>query len=348
MSTDILSIPGSMLSWAHNLRNPVNAQGCTKVWRLEIIPQLGNPWQPTTSGTALRPTSLLAWNCNGFNYKGNALLALANRCNIGVVILGGHLRKSYNYEPKMDGYKTFNQVADKGFRGLCMLVRNDLGAYRKQTKSPHLMHLVITGVEKGKVWHIFGIYLQSGTQHGSTRRQQLLPLWDTINRILDNDPASRITVGGDFNIPLKGISQLALRKTAGRSKSSSAIDHWLVSSQVLPLSTKTKVHREMASTYHGLSDHAAIGFKLRKINHETQTSPQMKWDKKLLKGNSFELLVHDNWAEFEENEPLDEQADKWHNILEKTAAEMGIRRTLERPKSYITQPQKKAYPSGIG
>ncbi|KNZ62274.1 hypothetical protein VP01_12929g1, partial [Puccinia sorghi] len=130
----------------------------TRSWRLYLhqphrdksTPTLvnQNSSEPTMSGTAIRPTSLLAWNGNGFNYKGNALLALANRCNIGVVILGEHLRKSYNYEPKMEGYKTFNQVADKGFRGLCMLVRNDLGAYQKPTKSPHLMHLVITGLEK--------------------------------------------------------------------------------------------------------------------------------------------------------------------------------------------------------
>ncbi|PLW47605.1 hypothetical protein PCANC_18688 [Puccinia coronata f. sp. avenae] len=206
------------------------------------------------------------------------------------------------------------------------------------------MHLVITGLEQGKVWNIFGVYLQSGTQHGSTRRQQLLPLWETVNKLLDSDPECRIAIGGDFNISSKGISQLVVRKTAGRmslkecagssstrlpgSKKASAIDHWLVSSAILPLSTKTKVHREMASTYHGGSDHAAIGFKLRRTDKETQSPPRLRWDPKLLKGNSFELLVNDNWADFDEKAPLDDMADKWHSILESTAEKMGIRRAV--------------------
>ncbi|KAI7936223.1 hypothetical protein MJO29_015526 [Puccinia striiformis f. sp. tritici] len=126
---------------------------------------------------------------------------------------------------------------------------------------------------------------------------------------------------------LKACAGSSLTRLPG-SKKGSAIDHWLVSSAVLPISSKTKAHREMASTYQGFSDHAAIGFKLRRLNVETQPPPTLRWDKKLLKGNAFELLVHDNWETFDEEQPLDQMADKWHSILETTAAEMGIRRTV--------------------
>lgn len=346
----------------------------TKGWRLYLF----KSWRdndgprpvvkPFTPPATKKNISLVAWNVNGYNFKASAAEGLARRTNAAVVILGEHLRKVTNYEPKMENYRTFSHPAYTGvkmangmsahFRGLAMMVREDIGAYEKNTGTPHVIHLVVTGLDSDSVHHVFGVYLQSGSNHGKMKRTQLMPLWDIINKLLDKDPDCKIAVGGDFNLTKKQLAKLAVKKTNGQMSikpctgssltrlpvkgTRNDIDHWLISTALLNDTTNVKVQREMAVSYNGKSDHAAIKLGLRTVKGPAavNTDQKLVWDKKLLKGHSFGILTHNRWAAFDEDASLDDMHAQYHEIINAAAKDEGVL----RPKK---MGRKVHYPAAI-
>lgn len=340
--------------------NP-NDQFSTKAWRIyqfkewrDLPPKQPNNLQHTTR-KAKGLTSLIAWNSNGFNNKSSLLNNVVNSLNGGVIIVGEHLRHQHHYEPKLEGFRTYTHPAKAGFRGLCTFVRHDLGAYEKPFDNPNIQHIVVTGIDKSSQWNIFGVYLQSGSNNGKTRKTQLKPIWARVNELLDKDPDAKIAIGGDFNTKTITLAQEALQKTQGRMTikpccgsdltrlpkrgTPSDIDHWIISPSLTTITCKAKVNRHMSLQYNGTSDHATISMKIRNNTNPKPTPPRHIWRKNLLKGNSFELLTHDKWAEVDENAPLNELADKWHSTLEEAAKNIGIMQT-QRPKRESHCPRK--------
>lgn len=229
-----------------------------KPWRDTPIQSNKSPMKPTYTQPTKGLTALTAWNSNRFNNKSTLLQQTVRNLNSGVVIIGEHLRHQHHYEPKLEGFRTYTHPAKSGFRGLCTLVRDDLGAYEKPFENPNIQHMIITGLDETSQWHIFGVYLQSGSNHGRTRKAQLKPIWERINTLLDKDPLTKIAIGGDFNIKTSTLAQEALKKTQGRMSikpccgsnltrlprggNPSDIDHWIISSSLASLTCKAKVN----------------------------------------------------------------------------------------------------------
>jgi exonuclease III len=306
------------------------------------------PQAPGPSAKAHGYTSLLAWNANGFNNKATILASLAQQVTAGVIVIGEHRRTNLKYEPKLEGYRTYSHPAEPGFYGLCMMVRNDIGSYEKPTKDPRIQHLVVTHLEPDSLWHIFGVYLQSGSNKGQRRTTQLKPVWEEINNLLDEDPNCKIAIGGDFNMPSDKLAKAALRQTGGRMTIKPCcgsnftrlpkkgkfndIDHWMISPALQEITCKTKVSRQMSLKYNGASDHAAISMKIRK-QFNNPPPPSLKWDLKTLKGHGTDILTDEAWKTFPKTGTLEEKSLQWTSNLVESASKWGAVKYAKPPRA---------------
>lgn len=184
-------------------------------WRIA----LWQPWRerrlsPAKSTPEREPRASLvnasSWNINGFWSKRQEVMSfcLAERC--AVLALQETLVTRKHYPIQLNGYRVYQSPAEEDFRGAAVLVDNSLGSYEVPHGLRWLVHVKIFGFAgwSGPT-HFLNVYLKSGGNHRSSRREMLGMVKAISWKILIKNPEARLVLLGDFNEDtLKAIKHL--------------------------------------------------------------------------------------------------------------------------------------------
>ncbi|KAF8260945.1 hypothetical protein EI94DRAFT_1893738 [Lactarius quietus] len=180
-------------------------------WRLA----LWQPWRerrlkpakPQLERLSRRPpTSIVTYNSNGFWSKQVEIDELLIEENVAVLALQETLVSARHYPVHMHGYRAYVSNAKEDFRGIALLVDNRYASYEVPHGVHWLLHVKVfnyAGLD-GPI-HIINVYLKSGGNHRSTRREQLTVVKGIVAKIIERDADSRVVVLGDMNEPEKAL-----------------------------------------------------------------------------------------------------------------------------------------------
>ncbi|KAI9453802.1 Endonuclease/exonuclease/phosphatase, partial [Lactarius psammicola] len=152
------------------------------------------------------PLAVGTYNSNGFWSKVVEIGELLDEESMAVLALQETLVSARHYPIHMNGYRCFASNAKEDFRGIAMLVNNELAAY----EVPHGLHWLIhvkvfryAGLSSPV--HFINAYLKSGGNHRRTRTAQLQVVKNIVAKIIERDSDSKVVVMGDLNEPEKQL-----------------------------------------------------------------------------------------------------------------------------------------------
>jgi exonuclease III len=280
-------------------------------WRLA----LWQPWRERRNEPALEPppttqqqlyTALATWNINGFWSKKAQIVDFLHKEKIAVCVLQETLVRATNYPIRVDGYSSYFVNAEEGFRGLAVLVDKRYSSFEIPHGLRWLTHVRVFGYAgvSGPT-HIIGVYLKSGGNHRTTRREAFVKIAGLVAGILNRNPEDRIVVLGDLNCTRDKVAlglhrahcnDMFLSYMRGSAWSRfpingkpSDLDHILLSKKSFRTFLGARVSRQ-----YNASDHRPVVIRPRaQLPVMTERKPRVKFDNKMISLKS-DLVANDN------------------------------------------------------
>lgn len=298
---------------------------------------------------------LASWNVNSLASKRWEIRESVGSLKLGVIALQETMLREGDWPMSVSGFQFFERASNEGVpgaRGLALGVSN---RYISQLVdcTDHWMLVKVHGIENGKPWHVFNVYIP----HDRDEKTRVIrSLRQRVRRVLNHEPDTRLVILGDFNcrtcrvetmFPQNyGIGRVLVKgsnKTFHRGRRWSDIDHILASESTLPLLTRATVKRS-----HDASDHFPIVTKVRVIARlPRQTVQKVKridrWDldtvkEKLMNDGLWERwwntcqLEHADPEERDGKEWLDDAATRWDTTSWRVAEKYDVVSSPPPPK----------------
>jgi exonuclease III len=267
--------------------------------------------------------SIGCWNVNGLRSRQLELVELLAKEMPVVFAIQETLVTSKEYPFRVQGYVVYSALKRKGFRGQCLLVRDEVASYEvphKEKYKPLKDYVIHVKISKlgGLIRpvHVLAVYMPSGGNFRSIRSNLLKLVVGLGNEILRKDPSVSVILLGDFNtsekeMDKKDIEALVRLKPIGSSATyfpkgiaKSSIDHILIgggireimkSPEILPVTTSD--HRPVRCKF----DFAqSDGFQPARRTFRIQQS--------MIKRDSEQVVNDNRWACLEEEMSASESA----------------------------------------
>jgi endonuclease/exonuclease/phosphatase family metal-dependent hydrolase len=268
------------------------------------MPALGPPpklQRPTHTGIA-------TWNINRFWSKKHQIVNFLYKEQVVVVSIQETLVRDTAYPVTIHGYQVYQRSAKEGFRGTALLVDRHYSLYEVPHGLRWLTHVkIFRYVGVSGPTHLIGVYLASGGNHRTTRREAFCTLTGVVSGILNRNPLDRVVVMGDLNCAREAVNKslqvvncdsLLLHHIRGSPWSCfpvngrpRALDQFLLTENAYFLGGR------VLRAYNS-SDHRPVVIRPRaQLPDQTEEAPWVKFDNKMIcvKGD---LVVNDNaWTQ---------------------------------------------------
>lgn len=330
-----------------------------KHWRLDfyrswrdrhpgpVIAKIGDK-EPTRRGIA-------TFNVNGLNNKLLEVEIFAERNGVAILALQETMMNHNKYPICIGNFEVYqhgksSSKKEGSFRGQAILVHRSYPSYQSSTTTnKSLIHVQVTKLVKGKIWHFLSVYLPSGGNMRKERRRCLNIVLRETEVILEKDPSALITVLGDFNITREELLKRLLRKRARlesnpirgcgltfhrKSTQWSDIDHILTSASVKALVERTTVVRRWNHRSDKDSDHWPMLMRIRKNvqeKAEPKKLPHYRFDTNAIRSLGEALVHHNRWSvlpvdPISSDEELNDATEEFCGIVNQIGLDLGIRR----------------------
>src|SRR5271170_2107656 len=248
----------------HALRKFIRDSKCRISWSVPFaertvrkrdgeVPILG-------AGRLNYPNRFVSWNVRG--YARNKVEICASLARMRATIVG--LQETYvaedGWQLRMPGFRVYSRPGtlhgETGYHGVALAISRRLVSFETGPYNRHWVCAKVLGVSQGDAWYVINVYRSRKRE----RARDFTDLIDYVNRIKGTEPDVRVVMMGDLNweptrltprilrpcnlvrVPFKG-NDASFYGGAGSQRRWTAIDHFLVTGNVLRLLSKAKARR---------------------------------------------------------------------------------------------------------
>ena len=287
--------------------------------------------------------SIMTLNVNGLHTKKVEVMNAMDKHRVAIACLQETLVSNKAYPPAVEGYASYAQPWEDGFRGLAIMVDRRCSSYEvPHTLGRGLIHVRVAGVKgiDGPI-NVFGLYLPSGGNYRSTRTQFIKNALNLASHQLDKPNGSKVLLMGDWNTTPDRMDKLVanadqrinrmrprgsnLTRFSEKTGKAKSIDHILVSTEMQNHMRAPRVIRRIA-----LSDHRPVISTIRHSSTGPQVDqkPTYRYDSGMIRKYSEKLVNHNRWdilANLNDTETVNESVESFNTTFTQVTEEMGIR-----------------------
>ena len=225
------------------------------------------------STDAVHSLKVVSYNIAGFMSKRAEIGQLCTEKDVDILLLQetNFLYKGYSF--KLHGYNSISSdacVGKPGQRGVAVAVRMGCVALPIGSQSPYFV--VVRTFVAGMSVIVGSVYIPPRNVKEDGRKQAVTLLHDEIVRLRDRFPHIPMLLGGDWNMDRKAVEALMMRWRLGlvvagasgseitwqRGSKQSALDYFVVSQDIAPRCSRSRVLRDW-----DLSDHWPLEIRVR-------------------------------------------------------------------------------------
>ncbi|KIK77610.1 hypothetical protein PAXRUDRAFT_166292, partial [Paxillus rubicundulus Ve08.2h10] len=213
-----------------------------------------------------RKDRVATWNINGFPSKKHQVIDFLHEQSVAICALQETLVSATQYPIQVSGYVTFALPWVEGFRGWAILVDSSLPAYLVHHADDQLegyrrlLHVKVNNfLPDKKPLHVLAVYLPSGGNFRSARKQCYSVVQSVVDGIKRRESDAHVLILGDFNDTdvsvdkwnatlfdrglkrLRPVGSPLTRFPVREQSRSAAIDHMVSTEQTMRLLSRSRV-----------------------------------------------------------------------------------------------------------
>lgn len=282
-------------------------------------------------------------NVNGLAKKQVEVTEFMSAQQVSICALQETLVSARAGPVRIEGYRSYTQSWEDGFRGQTILVKEHLSSYEVGREARLYIHIKVSGLPGVAMpLHVIAVYMPSGGNYRGERTQRVRKILEVNRKILDESPGAPVVILGDWNMDPQelgskletGLTGLQVHKPVGSALSRfpargrpNAIDHMVVSAGARALWRRPRVDRRV-----GISDHRPLVATLRAVvKNDTPQAPQWRYDTYAIKRFARELVHSNRWRlldveEASDADEMNENTSRFVRTMDQVTRSLGMKK----------------------